>query len=153
MTVCRYRQNNPPLTFLFGVFLKWLEKLNKIFTYIFIVPLGIFGIMHFLLPEPFHFMVPEFASKILSRNSWVIISGLILTTTASGIALNIYKIQCLYSLLLFVFIFISTVDIPSILTYKNELLFYFLVSLLKDLSLFGGTLLLLFIQKKEPLYK
>lgn len=132
-----------------------MDKLNNLFTAVFIVPLGIFGIMHFIWPQPFEFMVPDFASFIFDSKVWVIISGVILSSTAGGIALNVYREACTYALLVFVLIFIITVDIPSIFKYEEERRFYFEVSLLKDLSLLGGTLILLYIRKlsaqKKPL--
>ncbi|MFK7901026.1 MAG: hypothetical protein AB8B61_09750, partial [Cyclobacteriaceae bacterium] len=52
-----------------------------------------------------------------------------------------------FLLLLFIIIFIVSVDIPGIL--NNESKHYSMVSLLKDISLFGGTLALYIKFKHE----
>lgn len=121
--------------------------LQKIDSYIargmFILPLGMFGIMHFILEKQFEFMVPPFLGY---KSFWVIFSGVALTTASISIFLKIYHQVAIRLLILFVITFILSVDIPMI--FRGIDSFYFSVSLLKDTSLLGGCMLYYFVFKK-----
>ena len=122
------------------------HKQAEAVRYLFIIPLGLFGIMHFIVPSFFETMVPSFLSY---RSFWVYFSGVALTAASLSIAAKVIPRLASFLLTLFVLSFILTVDIPGLF---NESTRYFrLVSLLKDTSLLGGSLLyyFLFEQKKN----
>jgi len=110
-------------------------KQAKVVRLLFIIPLGLFGIMHFMVPSFFESMVPSFLSY---KRFWIYFSGVALTTASLSIATKVIARLASFLLALFVLSFILSVDIPGIF---NESTRYFrLVSLLKDISLLGGTL-------------
>lgn len=102
---------------------------------LFIIPLGLFGIMHFVYPSFFLYMVPTFLE---SKLFWVLFSGVALTLASIAIGAKIIPKISSFSLMAFVLVFIITVDIPGMLNPETK--FYSMVSFLKDISLFGGTL-------------
>tara|TARA_B100000809_G_C15068518_1_gene505092 strand:- start:572 stop:934 length:363 start_codon:yes stop_codon:yes gene_type:complete len=101
-------------------------------------PLFLFGLMHFCYPLYFCFLVPKF---IPGGIFWVYFSGLALTSSSLAIIVNIIPKISIICLIIFVLIFVVTVDIPGIL--YGETTFRFAISLLKDVSLFSGTCLYL----------
>lgn len=121
--------------------------LEKIDSYIargfFILPLGAFGIMHFVLEKDFEFMVPDFLGN---KAFWVVFSGVALTTASLSIFLRIYHWLAIRLLMLFVITFMVFVDIPMIILDIDR--FYFSISLMKDTSLFGGCMLYYFVFQK-----
>lgn len=138
------------LSYLFGKIPKDLSIVDSYWVRgFFILPLGAFGIMHFIVPQQFEFMVPHYAGF---PNFWVHVSGVALTLAAVCIFTKFYaKIANLF-LILFVLTFILTVDIPNSLFGPPEMSFYFTISWLKDTSLLGGSLFYYYIsrmRKKE----
>lgn len=120
---------------------------NTIPRLLFIIPLGLFGVMHFVFPSFFTHMVPAYLS---SQYFWVYFSGMALTLASLTIGLKIYPVVSSVLLILFILIFISAVDIPGVIDVNTR--YYRMVSLFKDISLLGGTLtyLLLFTSSSKP---
>lgn len=106
---------------------------------LFILPLGLFGVMHFVYPDFFMDMVPAYAPGGVF---WVYFSGFALS--ASSISMFTGYMGKLSSTLLIIFIltFIATVDLPRlIIDQPPDSRYYFMVSFLKDTSLLSGTIL------------
>lgn len=112
---------------------------------IFILPLGIFGVMHFLAPGFFMALVPDFAPY---PRVWVLFSGVALLASSLAIFTGILSRLANILLILFVLTFILAVDIPNIFNPQIYDSKYFMISLMKDTSLLGGTLLYLIIDLK-----
>lgn len=106
----------------------------KIFYFL---PLAVFGVMHFVFPHYFEFLVPKF---IPGGIFWIYFSGAILTSTSLAIIFGIIPRIASFCLILFVITFIITVDIPGFVS-GDEDHYRFFISFLKDLSLCGGTFL------------
>ncbi len=101
---------------------------------LYFIPLIVFGIMHFIVPSYFEFLVPKF---VPGEIFWVYFSGVVLISTGAAIIVNIIsKIACL-CLMLFVLTFILTVDIPGVCFGEDK--YQFITSLFKDISLLAGT--------------
>ncbi len=112
------------------------------------IPLVLFGIMHFVVPNYFEFLVPKF---IPGGIFWVYFSGVALTSSGLAIIGNIIAKTASFCLMLFVLTFILTVDIPGVFFGEDK--YRFFISLLKDISLFAGTSLFWFYMKKKDTYK
>ena len=102
---------------------------------LFIIPLGLFGVMHFVYPDFFVQMVPVFLG---SKYFWIYFSGVALSLASVTIGLKIFPITSSSLLMLFILTFITAVDIPGLL--QPETKYIRMVSLFKDISLLGGTL-------------
>lgn len=98
------------------------------------IPLTIFGIMHFIYPNYFEFLVPTF---IPGGIFWVYFSGFALTLSGVAIIGNIIPKIAGFCLMLFVLIFIFCVDVPGFFVGDDK--YHFFISFLKDASLFAGT--------------
>lgn len=106
------------------------------------LPLTIFGLMHFALPEEFRDLVPVFVPGGIF---WVYFSGAALSLSGLAIMLNIVPKTTAVCLLLFVLTFILTVDLPGVLIGMEKHKFF--ISLLKDFSLLSGTGLFLLLMQ------
>lgn len=127
---------------------KFFFRIKLLIKGLFILPLGVFGIMHFVLPDFFLHMVPRFMSF---PSFWVNFSGICLLSASLAIFFNLWIRATTLLLILFVLVFILTVDIPNIFIPENGEQNYFIISLLKDTSLLGGSafILLLDWMKKQ----
>lgn len=111
---------------------------------IFILPLGMFGLMHFVVPKFFEFMVPSYAGF---PSFWVMFSGLCLTLASVSIFTKILARYSSFLLIIFVLTFIFTVDIPLTLGLTIVPSEFFMISWLKDTSLLGGSVFYYFISR------
>lgn len=116
---------------------------------LFILPLGAFGILHFILPSLFEKMVPSYAGD---STFWVYFSGAALTAASIFIFAKWVPKLANFLLILFVLTFIVTVDIPSIIYKTGIEREYFIISLMKDTSLLGGSLFYFFISRMRKRY-
>lgn len=119
------------------------KRINLLSRGLFILPLGVFGVMHFVLPQFFLHMVPRFAPFPVF---WVNFSGVCLLSASLAIFFNFWTRLTTLLLIVFVFTFIVTVDIPNILYPSNGEQNYFIISLLKDTSLLGGSAFILLLE-------
>jgi putative oxidoreductase len=115
----------------------FMDGLTKTGTYIFAIPIGILGIIHFLMGSSIAAGLPSFYFAPLF---WVYLSGLSLLAAAISILIRKYtRLACLLLALLF-FILVLTVDLPGLI---NNAASYMEISiLLKDLSIAGGALVI-----------
>lgn len=82
-------------------------------------------------------MVPEFLGP---PTPWVYLSGIILTGTSISIFLKKGALISSSLLVVFVIVFITSVDIPFVIRHSVQTE-YFIISLMKDLSLLAGSLI------------
>jgi putative oxidoreductase len=118
-----------------------MKNLSLIGRILFAVPLAIFGLFHFVNPTEMSGMVPSYFPFPVF---WVILTGAALI--AAAVSLLIQKYVRLSGLLLAVMlvVFVVTVFIPKLIGGDQ----YAMVSILKDLGLAGGALVLAGIAKK-----
>ena len=105
--------------------------LGKIGRYVFALPFGVFGLLHFMNAGQMEGMVPGF---IPGGVFWVYLTGLALL--AACVAIVIEKKARLACLLLgiMLLIFVLTIHLPSVIGGEMSSM----SSLLKDLALAGG---------------
>ncbi|MDP8205087.1 MAG: hypothetical protein P9L92_00345 [Candidatus Electryonea clarkiae] len=111
---------------------------------IYSVPLGIFGIMHFMAGHEMTGMVPAFMpGKIF----WVYLTGIaLIAATISIITKKHIKLASLL-LALMLMIFVLTMHVPGLM--NPDMMQMAMVSLLKDISLIGGALIIAGLFGKE----
>ena len=102
------------------------------------LPLFLFGVMHFTHASYFLFMVPDIAP---GNYFWVYFSGFSLCSASTAIIFNFYPKTACVCLIIFVIIFIVSVDIPGIIDTVSP--YRYVISLLKDISLGAGTYLVM----------
>jgi len=125
------------------------KKMRLLVNGFFILPLGAFGIMHFVVSDFFEALVPQFAGN---ASFWVAFSGIALTGASVTIFMNYYSSFFAGLLMIFVLVFILTVDIPNVIHPNGWAKHYFVISLLKDISLFGGCGLIILLNSLEKAY-
>jgi putative oxidoreductase len=114
-----------------------MDRLTKTGIYIFAVPVGILGIVHFLLSNSIAAGLPSF---YFAPVFWVYLSGIALLAASLSIFTRKYtRLACLLLALLF-FILVLTVDLPRFI---NNTASYLEISvLLKDVAIAGGALVI-----------
>ena len=113
-----------------------MDGLTKTGIYIFAVPIGILGIIHFLMGSSIAAGLPSFFFTPLI---WVYISGLSLLAASISILTGKYtRLACLLLALLF-FILVLTVDLPMLI---NKASYMEMSMLLKDILIAGGALVI-----------
>lgn len=114
-----------------------MDGLTKTGIYIFAIPIGILGIIHFLLGSSIATGLPSF---YFAPIFWVYLSGLSLLAASISILTGKYtRLACLLLALLF-FILVLTVDLPRFL---NNAASYIEISvLIKDITIAGGALII-----------
>jgi putative oxidoreductase len=124
-----------------------MDGLTKTGKFIFAIPIGIIGIIHFLKAGSIAAGLPSF---YFAPIFWVYLSGLALAAASISILTGKYtRLACLLLALLF-FIVVLTVDLPG---YINDTASYARISsLLKDISIAGGSLVIAAVSSRpEPL--
>ena len=113
-----------------------MDGLTKTGVYIFAVPIGILGIIHFLMGSSIAAGLPSF---FFAPVIWVYISGLSLLAASISILTGKYtRLACLLLALLF-FILVLTVDLPMLI---NKASYMEMSTLLKDILIAGGALVI-----------
>ncbi|MDH5719106.1 MAG: DoxX family protein [Spirochaetia bacterium] len=115
-----------------------MKKLTTTFArIIYAVPIGIFGLFHFMKAENMKGMVPGW---LPGQIFWVYLTGLFLLAGAIGIAIN--KKGKLAAMLLAALIgsFILFVHVPGLV--NEQTMQMSMMSLLKDMAIIGGALAL-----------
>jgi len=102
---------------------------------IYAIPIGIFGLFHFIKAENMKGMVP---SWLPAQIFWVYLTGLFLLAGAIGVAIN--KKGRLAALLLSVLIgsFVLFIHVPGLA--NEQTMQMSMMSLLKDMAIIGGAL-------------
>lgn len=114
-----------------------MDGLTKTGMYIFAIPIGILGIIHFLMANSIAAALPSFYIIPLF---WVYLSGLSLLAASISIITKKYtRLACLL-LALLLFILVLTVDLPKFINDPSSYLG--LSVLLKDIVIAGGALVI-----------
>ena len=114
-----------------------MKSMTTIGRILFALPFGIFGINHFLMLD---FYIGQLTSFIPSGGFIIIFTGICMI--AACISIISRKLVALTSYLLaaLLFIFILTIHIPHLINHVD--IEITLITMLKDLSLLGGSLMI-----------
>ena len=112
-----------------------MKNLNTSGRYLFAIPFAVFGLMHFMSAGDMAGMVPSF---IPGGVFWVYLTGLALIAAPVSFIINKHAILAAQLLAALMLIFVFTIHLPSVIGGNMMAM----ASLLKDLSLAGGALLL-----------
>ncbi|MFZ0456615.1 MAG: hypothetical protein WAM24_22890 [Ignavibacteriaceae bacterium] len=114
-----------------------MDGLTKTGMYIFGIPIGILGIIHFLMGSSIAAGLPSF---FFAPIVWIYISGLALLAASISILTGKYtRLACLLLALLF-FILVLTIDLPGFIMNSTSYIEIFM--LLKDVTIGGGALVI-----------
>lgn len=114
-----------------------MDGLTKTGTYIFAAPLGIIGIIHFILGQSIAAGLPSF---FFASIFWIYLSGLALVAASLSILTQKYtRLACLLLALLF-FILVLTVDLPGF--FNGTVSYPLIFAALKDTAIAGAALVI-----------
>ncbi|MFO7573560.1 MAG: hypothetical protein R6W67_00180 [Bacteroidales bacterium] len=115
-----------------------MKKLTMIGRFLFAIPFAIFGINHFLMLDYYMGMLTSF---ILPLGVYMVfLTGLLMIGISISIMTRWYVKQAAYVLAGLLFLFIVTIHIPHLLIEEAKTIY--LITLLKDISLMGGSLMI-----------
>ena len=113
-----------------------MDGLTKTGIYIFGIPIGILGIIHFLMGSLIAAGLPSF---FFAPIIWVYISGVSLLAASISILTGKYtRLACLLLALLFLILVLSA-DLPTLI---NNISYTKISVLLKDIVIAGGALVI-----------
>jgi len=110
-----------------------MDALPKLGTYLFALPMAVFGIMHFMAGEAMAGMVPIPGGVI-----WVYLTGAALLAAAVAIIIGKKAVLAAQLLALFLLLTALTVHLPSLMGGDQNAM----GQVLKDFALAGGALVL-----------
>ena len=121
-----------------------MDGLTKTGINIFAIPIGILGIIHFLMGGSIAAGLPSF---FIAPVVLVYISGLMLLAASISILTGKYtRLACLLLALLF-FIVVLIVDLPTLL---NNVSYAEISMLIKDVVIGGGALVIAAVSSRPP---
>lgn len=115
-----------------------MKKLTMAGRYLFAIPFAIFGINHFLMLDYYMGMLTSFITPLGAYT--IILTGLLMIGVSISIVTRWYIKQAAYILSVLLFLFIVFIHIPHLLTGEDNTIY--LITLLKDISLLGGSLMI-----------
>ena len=115
-----------------------MKKLTMTGRFLFAIPFAVFGINHFLMLDYYMGMLTSFIMPLGVYT--VFLTGLLLIGVSISIMTRWYVKQAAYVLAGLLFLFIVTIHIPHLLTEDDKTIY--LITLLKDISLLGGSLMI-----------
>jgi uncharacterized membrane protein YphA (DoxX/SURF4 family) len=115
-----------------------MKKLTMTGRFLFAIPFAIFGINHFLMLDYYMGMLTSFIMPLGVYT--VFLTGLLMIGISISIMTRWYVKQAAYVLAGLLFLFIVTIHIPHLLTEEDKTIY--LITLLKDISLLGGSLMI-----------
>ncbi len=114
-----------------------MNKINTIGRILFALPFAFFGINHFIMMDYYMGMLTSF----IPRTAFVmILTGLMLIAASISIITSKYVRLSTFLLAGLLFLFIVTIHIPHLIQGNNTTVT--LITLLKDISLMGGSLMI-----------
>lgn len=117
-----------------------MKHLKKVGRILFALPFLVFGAFHLMGAQDMAGLVPELFTNILPGSVWVMLTGLIFILTSLGLLLKRWMKWSGKILALQLLIIVLTMHLPNL--GDPELGQLAMVSLLKDVALIGGALLL-----------
>jgi len=121
-----------------------MKKITDIGRILFAIPFALFGLNHFLMMDYYLGMLTSF---IPLGAYTIILTGIMLIAASISIIMKKYVKISTIGLALLLFIFIVTIHIPHLFNDANRTTT--IMTLLKDVSLFGGSLLIAGIYSEE----
>lgn len=112
-----------------------MNNLSSVGRYLFAIPFGVFGLMHFMSAGDMAGMVPSF---LPGGVFWVYLTGVALLAAPVSFLINKHAVLAAQLLAVLMLIFVISVHLPSVIGGNMMAM----TSVLKDLSLAGGALLL-----------
>lgn len=120
-----------------------MKNLTTIGRILFALPFAVFGLNHFLMVDFFTGMLNSF---IPGTSFTIILTGIALIAASISIIFKKYiKLSCIL-LAFLLFIFIVSIHIPQLFDPEKKLLA--MMSLLKDVTIMGGALMIAGIYQK-----
>ena len=121
-----------------------MNALTTIGRILYALPFAIFGINHFIMKD---FYMGELTSFIPFGGYMILLTGVILILTSVSIMTKKYiKISTL-TLAALLLLFIATIHIPQLFDTNKHMIA--MISLLKDISLLGGSLMIAGMTKEK----
>jgi uncharacterized membrane protein len=119
-----------------------MKNITTIGRILFALPFAIFGINHFLMMDFYIGMLTSFIPK---TGYIMILTGIMLIASSISIITKKYVVLSTSLLAILLFIFIVTIHIPHLIEGTEKTIT--LITLLKDISLMGGALMIAGIYK------
>ncbi len=110
-----------------------MAALPKIGKFLFALPMGVFGILHFMMADMMAGMVPVPGGVV-----WVYFTGIALIAAAVGIITGKHAVLAAQGLVLFLLLTALTVHLPAVMGGDQSSLGL----VLRDLALAGGAMVL-----------
>lgn len=121
-----------------------MKKITTIGRILFAVPFAIFGINHFLMTDYYVGMLTSF----VPRGAYtIVIVGILLIAASLSILSKKYVKFSTLMLAFLLFVFIITIHIPHLINDSDKTVT--IITLLKDISLMGGCLMIAGIYSEE----
>lgn len=114
-----------------------MKNITTIGRILFALPFAVFGINHFLMMDFYMGMLTSFIPK---TGFIMILTGLMLIAASISIITKKFVKLSTISLAFLLFIFIITIHIPHLINGFNSTMT--LITMLKDISLLGGSLMI-----------
>ena len=121
-----------------------MKKITTIGRILFAIPFLLFGINHFLMTDYYVGMLTSF---IPLGAYTIILTGLMLIATSISIITKKFVKFSTFMLAGLLFIFIVTIHIPHLISESDKTVT--IITLLKDISLMGGSLMIAGIYSEE----
>ena len=123
-----------------------MKPISTIGRILFALPFAIFGLNHFFM---FNFYFGMLTSFIPVGGFIIILTGIMLIIASVSIITKWYTYIATISLAILLFLFIVTIHIPQLFDHEKSMIA--LISMLKDISLMGGSLLIAGLSKENKL--
>jgi uncharacterized membrane protein len=114
-----------------------MKALNTIGRILYALPFAAFGINHFIMKD---FYMGELTSFIPFGGYMIMLTGLLMIATSVSIITKKYVRLSTLILAGLLFLFIATIHIPQLFDPEKNMIAF--ISLLKDISLMGGSLMI-----------
>lgn len=125
-----------------------MKNITTAGRFLFAIPFALFGLNHFLMLDYYLGMLTSF---IPFGAYTIVLTGLLLIGISISIMTRLYIKQAAYTLAALLLIFILAIHVPNLLSADDRTVA--LITLLKDTSLLGGSLMIAGICQEKPASK